>query len=153
MTATRPSTVRDAFAPNLLFPLAFACTYAAPYFNLVDYSDVMTPPGLRMAAMAALGLTSYLWGLRLARSVWPTSDRSWPRVDAVHWRAPYVVLLLATLALASLAILALTFRLGAMIPLLESNTPPPASRHEPIRAGRHAIARTAIPPPACRWSP
>ena len=119
--ATRPQAPRDAFAPGLLFPLAFACMYAAPYLNLVDYSDVMTPPGLRMAAMAALGLTSYLWGLRLARALWPTSDLPWPRIDDTAWRAVWVVALLATLALASLAILAFTFRMGAMIPLLESN--------------------------------
>ena len=41
----------------------------------------------------------------------------------------------------------------ANIPLLESNTPPPTSRHEPVSAGRQATARTAIPPPACRCRP
>jgi hypothetical protein len=37
--------------------------------------------------------------------------------------------------------------------LVESWTPPPARRQWPATAGRHAMVRTAMPPPACRCSP
>ncbi len=34
------------------------------------------------------------------------------------------------------------------VPETESMTPPPTSRQAPTTAGRHAIVRTAMPPPA-----
>ena len=38
--------------------------------------------------------------------------------------------------------------LNVKFALDESCTPPPARRQWPVIAGRHAIVRTAIPPPA-----
>ena len=32
-------------------------------------------------------------------------------------------------------------------PLVVKSAPPPACRHAPMNAGKHAIVRTAIPPP------
>ena len=34
------------------------------------------------------------------------------------------------------------------VPEVESSTPPPGSRQAPVTAGRQAMVRTAIPPPA-----
>ena len=39
------------------------------------------------------------------------------------------------------------------VPEVESRAPPPTSRQAPTTAGRQAIVRTAIPPPAWRLSP
>ena len=39
------------------------------------------------------------------------------------------------------------------VPEVERSAPPPTSRHAPTTAGRHAIVRTAMPPPACRFRP
>jgi hypothetical protein len=119
--STRAPAPRDAFAPGLLFSLAFAGTYAAPYLNLIDYSDTIPPPGARMASLAALGLLSYLAGLAVARRAWATPARARPPVEANEWRSPRALLTVTALALASLALFAAVLKLGAMVPLLAEN--------------------------------
>jgi hypothetical protein len=101
--------------------LAFVFTYGAPYLHLVDYSDLIPPPGARMAALATLGLAGYLAGLALARRRWPTKDRGRPAIDPGPWAGRHAFAILCTVALASLAVLALMFWLAAMVPLLEPN--------------------------------
>ena len=43
--------------------------------------------------------------------------------------------------------------LTGKVPDTDSITPPPASRQAPTTAGRQAIVRTAMPPPAWRLRP
>ncbi len=117
----RAPRIRDGFAPGLLFALAFVVTYGAPFLNLVDYSDLIPPPGPRMAALAALGLVSYLTGVTAARRIWPTDDRAWPRVDAPAWRSRAALLIVVAAVLASLAVLAATLVLAGTVPLLAAN--------------------------------
>ena len=112
---------RDAFAPGWLFALAFTFTYAVPYLHLVDYSDLMPPPGARMAFAAALGLAGYLVGLTVARRHWPTRGRARPRIAADAWRSRFALLLLVAVAAVSLGVFVLTLRIAEMVPLLEAN--------------------------------
>src|SRR5438876_11249304 len=74
-------SLRDAFAPGFVFPLVFILFFAAPYLNLVDYSALIPPPGLRMALISVLGLAGYLGGLWIARWRWWTAGLEWPRID------------------------------------------------------------------------
>lgn len=110
--------VRDAFGPRFLFPLAFVVFYGGPFLDWVDFSDVMPSPGITMALLALLGLVSYLTGVWLARSCWSTENVEWPRIEPRHWRGPAMWLVLIGISLASLGILAFSFRRAGMIPLL-----------------------------------
>ena len=112
---------RDGFAPGFVFPLAFVFFYTVPYLHLVDYTDIMPPPGARMAFLAALGLIAYLGGLSLARLVWPTASLEWPRVNVECWRSPVVLVLAAGLSIVGIGILAYTLRAAGTIPLLATN--------------------------------
>ena len=114
-------SLRDAFAPGFVFPLVFILFFAAPYLNLVDYSALIPPPGLRMALISVLGLAGYLGGLWIARWRWPTASLEWPRIDPDGWRSRSAFLLLVAVTLVSLALLALVFWTAGMIPLLAAN--------------------------------
>src|SRR5882724_1782731 len=142
--STDGRTSRDVFAPGVLFPLAFVVCYAAPYFNLIDYSDLIPRPGARMALLAALGLWGYVAGLSLARLAWPTAGLEWPEVRADGWRDPYVLALLTAIAVVSLAALALAFYVGAMIPVLEANKE--AARFAFVRKIGHPLNAAACLP-------
>src|SRR5437764_15478712 len=89
-------SLRDAFAPGFVFPLVFILFYAAPYLNLVDYSALIPPPGLRMALISVLGLAGYLGGLWIARCRWPTPSLKWPRNDPDRLPSRSALILLLT---------------------------------------------------------
>src|SRR5437879_13909590 len=79
-------SLRDAFAPGFVFPLVFILFFAAPYLNLVDYSALIPPPGLRRAVISVLGLAGYLGGLWSARSRRSTGSLEWPGLEPERWR-------------------------------------------------------------------
>jgi len=114
-----------------VFPLVFVLFYTAPYLNLVDYSDLIPPPGVRMACLSVLGFLGYVGGLSVARWRWSTRGLEWPRIDPDGWRSPFTLRLLTGLALASLALLAFVFWTAGMIPVLAANK----------EAARFALAR------------
>jgi len=140
------STVRDVFAPAAIFPLGFLFFYTIPYLHLVDYSDVIPVPGVRMASLAGLGLASYLVAVALGRLVWSTSGLAWPQIDAERWRNPLVPPLLVVLSIASLGALALVLRAGDIVPLLAANKE--TARFElATRVGYPLNAATRLPIP------
>jgi oligosaccharide repeat unit polymerase len=138
------SRPRDLLAPGVIFPLAFVVFYTVPYLDLVDYSDIIPPPGVRMAFLALLGLASYLSGLSVGRLRWSTARLAWPRVEAASWRRPHVLFLLAALTIGSIGVLAFAFRAAAMIPLLAANRE--AARFAFVRSiGNPLNAATRLP--------
>src|SRR5947208_15225172 len=107
---------RDAFAPGFVFPLVFILFFAAPYLNLVDYSALIPPPGLRMAVISVLGLAGYLGGLWIARWASSTENLEWPRIDPDGWRSRSAVVLLVAGAVGSRALRPSVFWTGGTVP-------------------------------------